>query len=136
MFQADLLKGKRILVTGGGTGLGRSMAHRFLELGANVVICGRREDVLKQTAEELHKETGGEIETVGCDVRVADAVEAMMDRIWEKRPLDILVNNAAGQILAQTHKMSPRDIDAVLGIVLHGSAYCTVAAGRRWIEAG
>ena len=136
MFQPDLLKGKRILVTGGGTGLGRSMAHRYLELGANVVICGRREDVLKQTADELTKETGGEIETVGCDVRVPDAVEAMMDTIWAKRPLDILVNNAAGQILAQTHKMSPRAIDAVLGIVLHGSAYCTVAAGRRWIDAG
>ena len=136
MFQPDLLKGKRILVTGGGTGLGRSMAQRYLELGANVIICGRREDVLKQTAEELAKETGGEIETVGCDVRVPDAVEAMMDTIWAKRPLDILVNNAAGQILAQTHKMSPRAIDAVLDIVLHGSAYCTVAAGRRWIDAG
>src|SRR6266508_3619886 len=92
MFQPDLLKGKRILVTGGGTGLGRSMAHRYLELGANVVICGRREDVLKQTAGELAKDTGGEIETVGCDVRVPDAVEAMMDTIWVKRPLDILVN--------------------------------------------
>ena len=136
MFKDGALKGKRILVTGGGTGLGRSMAERYLELGANVVICGRREDVLKQTAEELAKATKGEIETVGCDVRVADAVEAMMDRIWEKRPLDILVNNAAGQILAQTNKMSMRAIDAVLGIVLHGSAYCTVAAGRRWIDAG
>ena len=79
MFQLDLLKGKRILVTGGGTGLGRSMSHRFLELGANVVICGRREDVLEQTAEELTKETGAEIETVRCDVRLPDAVEAMMD---------------------------------------------------------
>ena len=128
MFQPDLLKGKRILVTGGGTGLGRSMAHRYLELGANVIICGRREDVLKQTAAELAEETKGEIETVGCDVRVPAAVEAMMDTIW--------VNNAAGQILAQTHKMSPRAIDAVLNIVLHGSAYCTVAAGRRWIDAG
>src|SRR3979490_14601 len=136
MFQPDLLKGKRILVTGGGTGLGRSMAQRYLELGANVVICGRREDGLEQTADELAKATGGEIETVGCDVRVADAVEAMMDRIWEKRPLDLLVNNAAGQILAQDNKMSTRAIDSVLGIVLHGSAYCTVAAGRRWIDAG
>ena len=136
MFQPDLLKGKRILVTGGGTGLGRSMAHRYLELGANVIICGRREDVLKQTVEELHNDTGGEIEAIGCDVRVPAAVEAMMDTIWAKRPLDILVNNAAGQILAQTHKMSPRAIDAVLNIVLHGSAYCTVAAGRRWIDAG
>ncbi len=136
MFQPDLLKGKRILITGGGTGLGRSMTQRYLELGANVIICGRREDVLKQTAEELRAETKGEIETVGCDVRVPAAVEAMMDTIWAKRPLDILVNNAAGQILAQTHKMSSRAIDAVLNIVLHGSAYCTVAAGRRWIDAG
>src|SRR2546422_5955461 len=136
VFQPDLLKGQRILVTGGGTVLGRSMSHRFLELGANVVIWGRREDVLEQTAEELTKETGAEIETVRCDVRLPDAVEAMMDRIWQKRPLDILVNNAAGQILAPTHKMSSRAIDAVLGIVLHGSTYCTVAAGRRWMDAG
>jgi NAD(P)-dependent dehydrogenase (short-subunit alcohol dehydrogenase family) len=136
MFQPDLLKGKRILVTGGGTGLGRSMAQRYLELGANVIICGRREEVLKQTAEELRAETKGQIETIGCDVRVPTAVEAMMDTIWAERPLDILVNNAAGQILAQTHKMSSRAIDAVLNIVLHGSAYCTVAAGRRWIDAG
>src|SRR6267154_2390684 len=78
MFQPGLLKGKRILVTGGGTGLGRSMAHRYLELGANVVICGRREDVLKQTAEELTTETGGEIETVGCDVRVPITVPSAM----------------------------------------------------------
>src|SRR5260370_1041277 len=136
MFQPDLLKGKRILVTGGGSGLGRSMAQRYLELGANVVICGRREDVLKQTAEELGKQTKEDIETIGCDVRAPDAVEAMMDRIWAKRPLDILVNNAAGQILAQPHRMSARAIDAVLGIGLHGSAYCTVAAGRRWIDGG
>src|SRR2546425_419754 len=104
------------------------MSHRFLELGANVVICGRREDVLEQTAEELTKETGAEIETVRCDVRLPDAVEAMMDRIWQKRPLDILVNNAAGQILAPTHKMSSRAIDAVLGIVLHGGARIWPAA--------
>src|SRR2546427_8798400 len=131
VFQPDLLKGKRILVTGGGTGLGRSMSHRFLELGANVVICGRREDVLEQTAEELTKETGAEIETVRCDVRLPDAVEAMMDRIWQKRPLDILVNNAAGQILASTHKMSSRAIDAVLGIVL-----CTARPTAPWPPAG
>ncbi len=99
MFQPDLLKGKRILVTGGGSGLGRSMAQRYLELGANVVICGRREDVLKQTAEELGKQTKGDIDTIGCDVRVPDAVEAMMDRIWAKRPLDILVNNVVMSIL-------------------------------------
>ena len=86
MFQPDLLKGKRILVTGGGTGLGRSMAHRYLELGANVIICGRREDVLKETAAELGKKTGGEIETVGCDVRIPDAitVQELANRMAEK----------------------------------------------------
>src|SRR5437879_12104954 len=106
MFQLDLLKGKRILVTGGGTGLGRSMSHRFLELGANVVSCGRREDVLAQTAKELTKETGAEIETIRRDVRVPDAAEAMMDRIWQQSPLDVLVNNAGGRILAPAHTRS------------------------------
>lgn len=137
MFEAGLLKGKRILVTGGGTGLGRSMGRRFLELGADLVICGRRTDVLEKTAAEFREQIpGASVETQGCDVRVPDAVEAMMDAIWKTRPLDILVNNAAGQILAQTHRMSHRAIDSVLNIVLHGSAYCTVAAGRRWIDAG
>lgn len=132
MFQPDLLKGKRILVTGGGTGLGQSMAKRFLELGAELVICGRRAEVLQKTAEEFRQQIpGASVETHSVDVRVADAVEQMMERIWERRPLDILVNNAAGQILAQTHRLSTRAIDSVLNIVLHGSAYCTVAAGRR-----
>ena len=91
MFQPDLLKGKRILVTGGGTGLGRSMAHRYLELGANVVICGRREDVLKETAAELAKDTGGEIETAGCDVRVPDAVERIALEKLSLAPLNTVV---------------------------------------------
>jgi len=136
MFQADLLKGKRILITGGGTGLGRSIGKRYLQLGAELIICGRRLDVLEAAAKELSAETGGAVTPLPCDVRDADAVEQMMNRIWETAPLDILVNNAAGTFLAQTHKLSPRAIDSVLGIVLHGSAYCTVAAGRRWIEAG
>ncbi len=136
MFQAELLKGKRILITGGGTGLGRSIGKRYLQLGAELIICGRRLEVLEATAKELSAETGGTVTPLSCDVRDADAVEQMMSRIWEVAPLDILVNNAAGNFLAQTHKLSPRAIDSVLGIVLHGSAYCTVAAGRRWIEAG
>src|SRR3981189_1247539 len=123
MFQPDLLKGNAILVAAGGAGLGRSMAHRYLELGANVVICGRREDVLKQTAEELAKDTKGEIEPVGCGVSEPDAVGAMMDKIWHKRPLDILVNNGSGKVQTHTNKMQTRAINAVLGIVLHGSAY-------------
>jgi NAD(P)-dependent dehydrogenase (short-subunit alcohol dehydrogenase family) len=135
MFQPGLLKAKKILVTGGGTGLGASMGHRFLELGAELVICGRRKDVLEETAARFMKETGGKVTALPCDVRDASAVEAMMDAIWTTGPLDALVNNAAGNFIAQTHKLSPRAIDAILNTVLHGAAYCTVAAGRRWIEA-
>lgn len=136
MFEAGLLRGKRVLITGGGTGLGRSIGHRYLELGADLVICGRREAVLAQAAAEFASEFGTTVETHVCDVRSADAVEAMMERIFSERPLDVLVNNAAGNFIAQTHKLSPRAVDAVLNIVLHGSAYCTIAAGRRWIDAG
>lgn len=136
MFQDGLLKGKRILVTGGGTGLGAAMGRRFLELGAELVICGRRTEVLEEAAARFRSETGGTVTPIPCDVRDAAAVEAMMDRIWESGPLDALVNNAAGNFIAETHKLSPRAIDAILNTVLHGSAYCTVGAGRRWIEAG
>jgi NAD(P)-dependent dehydrogenase (short-subunit alcohol dehydrogenase family) len=136
MFEKGLLAGKRILVTGGGTGLGKSMGRRFVELGADLVICGRRDAMLAAAAAEFEAELGASIETHTCDVRSADAVEAMMERIFAKRPLDILVNNAAGNFIAQTHTLSPRAVDAVLGIVLHGTAYCTIACGRRWIDAG
>ncbi len=137
MFAADLLAGRHALVTGGGTGLGRAIGRRFLALGASLVICGRRVAVLEETAAELRTELpGAEITTVGCDIRDPAQVDAMLDRIWAERPLDILVNNAAGNFLAQSHRLSVRAVDAVLGIVLHGSAYCTLGCGRRWIEAG
>ena len=136
MFRTDLLKGKRILVTGGGTGLGKSISRRYLELGAELVICGRRADVLEATAAELSKETGGRIDTVACDIRVADQVDAMMQTIWARAPLDILVNNAAANFIARTDALSARAIDAVLNIVLHGAFYCTVGCGKRWIDAG
>ena len=135
MFQPALLKGKRILVTGGGTGLGRSMGRRFLELGAHLIICGRRQEVLAEAAKTLTAETGGNVETHGCDIRDADAVEKMMEAIWANGPLDNLVNNAAGNFIARSEELSPRAIDAVLNIVLHGSAYCTTACGRRWLKA-
>lgn len=135
MFKADLLKGKKILVTGGGTGLGKSIAKRYLELGAELVICGRRAEVLEASASELTRETSGRVDAIQCDVREADQVEAMMSRIWAQGPLDVLVNNAAANFIARTDKLSPRAIDAVLNIVLHGAFYCTVACGRRWIEA-
>ena len=136
MFQKDLLKGKRILVTGGGTGLGYSMGHRFLELGAELVICGRREEVLKEAAGKLMAETGGKVETHGCDIRDAEAVDKMIAAIWENGPLDSLVNNAAGNFISRTEDLSPRAVDAVLNIVLHGSAYATLSCGKRWLKEG
>ncbi len=137
MFREDLLAGKRILVTGGGTGLGRSMGERFLELGATLVICGRRGEVLDATAAELADSTGGgPVETHVCDIRDADAVEAMVAAIWQAGPLDHLVNNAAGNFIARTESLSHRALDAVIGIVLHGSAYATMSCGKRWLDAG
>jgi len=137
MFRNDLLAGKKILVTGGGTGLGKSIGRRYLELGAHLVICGRRLAVLDATADEFRAELpGARVDTLTCDVRDAEQVEAMMERIWQAGALDVLVNNAAANFIARTDRLSPRAVDAVLNIVLHGSFYCTIAAGRRWIEAG
>jgi len=136
MFTADLLKGKRILVTGGGTGIGRAMAQRFLESGAVVYICGRRKEVLKQAQKELADATGGSIHEHVCDVRDAEVVEQMMTSIWREGPLDVLVNNAAGNFLARTEDLSLRAFEAVIGIVLMGTIHCTMACGRRWLESG
>jgi NAD(P)-dependent dehydrogenase (short-subunit alcohol dehydrogenase family) len=132
MFRPDLLKNKRILITGGGTGLGKGMARRFLELGATVYICGRREEVLKQTAAELS--ANGTIHAVPCDVRNLEAVESMIDSIWTGGPLDVLVNNAAGNFIARTEELSPRAFDSVIGIVLMGTMHATMACGRRWLK--
>src|SRR5260370_26233404 len=136
MFENNLLHGKRILITGGGTGLGRGMAQRFLLLRATVRICGRRESVLKQTAAELAAATGGTIQALPCDVRNLDAVEAMIDAIWKQAALDILVNNAAGNFIARTEDLSPRAFDSVIGIVLMRALHATMACGRRWVKAG
>ncbi|WP_428246367.1 SDR family oxidoreductase [Ferrovibrio sp.] len=136
MFRTDLLKDKRILITGGGTGLGKAMAKRFLELGAVVYICGRREGVLREAAMELSSATGGQVHFMACDIRVAQAVDEMIETIWRDGPLDGLVNNAAGNFIAQTEKMSPRGFDAIANIVFHGSFYVTQACGKRWVPAG
>jgi len=133
MFRTDLLKSKRILITGGGTGLGKGMAHRFLELGATVYICGRREEVLKQTAAELSAH--GSIHALPCDVRNLEAVEQTIAEIWAAGPLDILVNNAAGNFIARTEELSPGAWNSVIGIVLMGTLNCTLACGRRWLAA-
>ena len=136
MFQPDLLRSKRILITGGGTGLGKGTAKRFLELGGTVYICGRRENVLRETEAELRSETAGTIHSIPCDVRDTQAVAAMIETIWNDGPLDILVNNAAGNFLARTEELSPRAFEAIVGIVLMGTIQVTMACGRRWLGAG
>jgi NAD(P)-dependent dehydrogenase (short-subunit alcohol dehydrogenase family) len=137
MFQPDLLKGKRILITGGGSGLGREIAARYLELGAEVHICGRRKPVLDTSAAGLMAQFGGRVATHAVDIRHADEVDAMIGRIWSDHgPLDGLVNNAAGNFVSRTQDVSPRGFDAVAGIVLHGTYYATHHVGRRWIEGG
>lgn len=135
MYQAGLLAGKKILVTGGGTGLGAAMGQRFSELGAELVICGRRMKVLEDTAGRISERTGGKVSAIQCDVRDAERVEAMMDEIWRNGPLAVLVNNAAGTFLARTESLSHRAVDAVLSTTLNGAVYCTISAGRRWISA-
>jgi NAD(P)-dependent dehydrogenase (short-subunit alcohol dehydrogenase family) len=137
MFASNLLAGKKILITGGGTGLGKSIGRRFLELGAELVIAGRRKEVLDATAEEFRLELPtARISTVQADVRDAESVEAMMEEVWRSGPLDVLMCNAAANFIARTETLSPRAVDAVLDIVLHGSFYCAIAAGKRWIAEG
>lgn len=136
MFRSDLLAGKRILITGGGTGIGLSIGRRYLALGAELVICGRREQVLAAAAESLMAETGGKVAYKTCDVRDAAQVDALLDWAWGEKPLDALLNNAAGNFIAQSENLSPRAVDAVLGIVLHGAAYMTLGCGRRWLAEG
>ena len=132
MFRNDLLQSKRVLITGGGTGLGKAMAERFLELGAVVHICGRREEVLKATTAELSAK--GTMHSHPCDVRNLDAVEQMIDTLWATGALDILVNNAAGNFIARTEELSPRAFESVINIVLMGTLHCTMACGRRWLK--
>jgi len=132
MFRDDLLAGKRILITGGGSGLGKAMGRRLLDLGADLVICGRRAEVLDATAAEF----GGAVETHVCDIRDADAVAAMVEAIWATGPLDALVNNAAGNFVARTETLSPRAVAAVVNIVLLGTSNVTIACGKRWLAEG
>ena len=136
MFERNLLARNRILVTGGGSGLGAAMGRRFLELGADLIICGRRLELLETTAAEMRKEGGGgRVTAIRCDIRDGADVDAMMGAIWREAPLDVLVNNAAATFIAQTEHLSFRAADAILAPTLHGAMYCTLAAGERWIEA-
>jgi NAD(P)-dependent dehydrogenase (short-subunit alcohol dehydrogenase family) len=136
MFEKGLLAGKRILVTGGGSGLGAAMGRRFVELGADLVICGRRLDVLQATAAKIRSDLRGKVDAIGCDIRDGTDVETMMETVWREAPLDILVNNAGATFIARTERLSFRAADAILAPTLHGAMYCTLAAGKRWIEAG
>ena len=136
MFEKGLMAGKRILITGGGSGLGAAMARRFLELGAELIICGRRFELLEATAAEMRLSAGGEVNAIRCDIRDGGSVEAMMDAVWREGPLNVVVNNAAATFIAQTEHLSFRAADAILAPTLHGAMYCTLAAGRRWIAAG
>jgi NAD(P)-dependent dehydrogenase (short-subunit alcohol dehydrogenase family) len=135
MFQPDLLQHKRILITGGGTGLGKGMAHRFLELGATVYICGRREQVLSDAEAEMNRVAPGKIRALACDIRDLPSLEETVAAIWKDGPLDVLVNNAAGNFLARTEELSPGAFEAVIGIVLMGTINATMACGRRWLQA-
>jgi len=134
MFQPDLLRGQHILITGGGTGLGRAMALRFAGLGARIFLAGRREEPLRETAEEIQKRAGQAAWATG-DVRDFAAVEKIIEAAWRHAPLTALVNNAAGNFVCPTERLSPNAFASVVGIVLNGSFHCTLACGRRWIEA-
>jgi len=134
MFEPRLLAGKRILVTGGGTGLGRAMSEQFLALGADLYICGRRKGVCDETAAALMDVRGGSVKTFGLDIRDAQAVDAMVEQIFAEGPLTGLVNNAAGNFISPTAGLSTRGFDAIANIVMHGTFYVTHAVGRRWVD--
>ncbi len=135
MFKDGILKGKRILVTGGGTGLGKEIAAKYLALGADLWLAGRRGPVLEETAKELMGRHGGSVRTHSVDIRDAAAVDAMVQRIWdESGPLTGLVNNAAGNFISPTKDLTPNGFNAIANIVFHGTFYVTQAVGKRWIE--
>jgi len=137
MFKEGLLKGKNILITGGGTGLGREIAAKYLELGAALWICGRRGSVLDSAARDLTSKYGGAVRTHAVDVRDAQAVDAMLERIWsESGPLTGLVNNAAGNFVSPTKDLSANGFNAIANIVFHGTFYVTQGVGKRWIAGG
>jgi NAD(P)-dependent dehydrogenase (short-subunit alcohol dehydrogenase family) len=137
MFKPGLLRGGRILVTGGGTGLGRVMAEACLMLGATVYVCGRRPGPLEDTSTELVAAHGGRVVPIVCDIRSDDAIASMIDRIWsDGGALTGLVNNAAGNFVSPTEKISSRGFDAISSIVFRGSFLVTNACGKRWLAEG
>jgi len=137
MFKPGLMKGERILITGGGTGLGKVMAEACLMLGAEVYICGRRGGVLDDAAKELTDAHGGKVVGIACDIRVPEAIHDMLDEVWSSGgALTGLVNNAAGNFISRTEDLSPRAFDAIANIVFRGSFFVTLDCGKRWIAEG
>lgn len=136
MLRDDALKGKTIVVTGGGSGLGKAMTRYFLELGAQVAITSRNLEKLQETAQELEQKTGGNCLPLQCDVRHYDQVEAMLKKTLEAfGSIDVLLNNAAGNFISPTERLSANAFDTIIDIVLKGSKNCTLALGKHWIEA-
>ena len=136
MFKDDLLENKRILITGGGTGLGKEMATHFAMHGAELYICGRRENVLSETAAEISETYGTKVNYQTLDIRASKDVDDYIEFIFEKGPLDGLVNNAAGNFISPTKDLSHKGFDAIANIVFHGTFYMTHSVGKRWIELG
>ena len=136
MFTRDVLDGKRILVTGGGTGLGKEMSMGFAAHGAHVFICGRRQDVLDRAVGEIRERSGGKADAFAANVRDPSSVDAMMSAIWATGPLTGLVNNAGANFLAPTETLSPRGYEAIRSTVMDGSFYAAQACGKRWIASG
>jgi len=137
MFRPGLMKGQRILITGGGTGLGKVMAEACLMLGAEVYICGRRGGVVEDAAKELMDAHGGKVVGLACDIRVPEAIGDMLDHVWaDGGALTGLVNNAAGNFISRTEDLSPRAFDAIASIVFCGSFFVTLDCGKRWIAEG
>jgi NAD(P)-dependent dehydrogenase (short-subunit alcohol dehydrogenase family) len=135
MLRDDALKGKTIIVTGGGSGLGKAMTKYFMELGANVAITSRNLEKLQNTAQELENETGGKCFAVQCDVRHYEQVENMRDQVLKEfGSVDVLLNNAAGNFISPTERLSANAFDTIIDIVLKGSKNCTMALGKHWID--
>lgn len=135
MLRDDALEGKTIVVTGGGSGLGKSMTRYFLELGAHVAITSRDLEKLQNTAKELEEETGGRCFALKCDVRDYAQVEAMRDEVLKEfGKIDILLNNAAGNFISPTERLSPNAFDTIIDIVLKGTKNCTLALAKHWID--
>ena len=137
MFKPGLMSGERVLITGGGTGLGKVMAEACLMLGATVYICGRRGQILEETAKELMEAHDGRCVPMACDIRVPEAISDMLDTVWaDGGPLTGLVNNAAGNFISRTEDLSTRGFDAISNIVFKGSFYMTLDCGKRWLAEG